>query len=164
MESINRKSNNSIVPIVLCILLAILIGVLGFIYASRLAKMELALENLEGQIHTYKVGVLDIQRVIEESPKAVEFQIRLDEIGEEIDQEFHTKSSDLNEEAKQVFQQQAYGVYLMAKQQLEIELDDEIEKALEIIIQAQGLDLVIYKQGMRMGGIDITDQVIAELQ
>ena len=164
MDSLNKGGANQKITIIVALVLVALIGVLGFMYSSRLAKIELALDVLKEHAQKNNIGILDIQLVIEESPRALAFQGRLDEIGEEIDLEFQEKSANLNDEAKQVFQQQAYTVYLKAKQQLEAELDVEIEKALQDIIKEENLGIIIYKQGLRMGGNDITNQVIAKLQ
>ncbi len=164
MNKENKGLNIQTISIGIVVILIILIGVLGYVYSSRLAKLETALADIREQMDYNAIGVLDIQRVIEESPRAMDFQERLDKIGEEIDLEFQEKSKDLDEMTKQAFQQQAYSVYLQAKQQLEAELDNEIERALQAVLGEENMGIIFYKQGLRLGGTDITDSVIGKLQ
>ncbi len=164
MNKESKGLNIQTISIGIVVILIILIGVLGYVYSSRLAKLEATLADVREQIDNNTIGVLDIQRVIEESPRALDFQERLDKIGEEIDLEFLEKSKDLDEMTKQVFQQQAYSVYIQAKQQLEAELDNEIERALQAVLGEENMGIILYKQGLRLGGTDITDSVIGKLQ
>ncbi len=164
MNKESKGLNIQTISIGIVVILIILIGVLGYVYSSRLAKLEATLADVREQIDHNAIGVLDIQRVIEESPRALDFQERLDKIGEEIDLEFLEKSKDLDEMSKQVFQQQAYSVYIQAKQQLEAELDNEIERALQAVLGEENMGIILYKQGLRLGGTDITDSVIGKLQ
>ncbi len=110
------------------------------------------------------VGVLDLQEIIEKAPIAQEFQNKLDAAGEEIEQKFADDSSEISEEERMALQQKAYQEYLAAKQQLEEELNAEIEEAVAEVVKEKKVSVVIYKQAVRYGGLDITEFVIEKLQ
>ncbi len=110
------------------------------------------------------VGVLDLQEIIEKAPAAQQFQDKLDEAGEEIEQRFAHDSLEISEEERMALQQKAYQEYLAVKQQLEEELNAEIERAVEEVVKEKKVSVVIYKQAVRYGGLDITEFVIEKLQ
>lgn len=113
-----------------------------------------------------KIGKINIDKVIKESPKAQEIQNQLDKESERIRDKynFDEEDQDLNEEEKKANQQKAIQEFVKVKQDLEKELNDKIETAIKGIAEEQNLDIVLYEQSVKYGGIDITQDVIEQLQ
>lgn len=111
-----------------------------------------------------EVGILDLQVVIERAPVAQSFQEKLDLAGKEIEDRFADESQEADNEERMAIQQKAYQEYLTVKQEYEDELNLVIEKAVAEVVKEEKLSVVIYKQAVRYGGIDITDHVIEKLQ
>ncbi|MCK4260063.1 MAG: OmpH family outer membrane protein [Halanaerobiales bacterium] len=114
-----------------------------------------------------KIGVIDISRVIKESPKAQEYQNLFEERGAEIQEKYNLTEDEvknLSEEEKAEKQKAALQEFLDAKQELEDKLNDEISKAVEEVTKEKKLDIVFHNQSVKVGGIDITQEVINKLQ
>ncbi len=120
--------------------------------------------GLGGCSREMRVGVIDIQRIIEEAPLAQKLQERLDIAGEEIESRFKQETADISEEERMLKQQQAYQDYLVVKQELEEELNETIEEAVQAVAEEERLTIIFYKQAVRYGGMDVTERVIEKLK
>lgn len=109
-------------------------------------------------------GVLDIEKVIQQAPKALEYQKRLDDAGREIEERFQNLEADLSEEEAMAKQKEAYHEYLLIKEELENEFNSEINQIVAEIANEKNLEVVLYKQAVRLGGLDITELVLDQLQ
>jgi outer membrane protein len=61
-------------------------------------------------------------------------------------------------------QQEVYADFVKQKQDLENQMDTLINQALADIAKEKGLSVVLYKNNVAQGGIDVTDDVIKKLQ
>lgn len=111
-----------------------------------------------------KIGVIDMDKVIQESPKAQEYQNQLDKKGAEIQEKYKIDDENLSDEEKQKMQEDALKEFVDAKKQLEDNLNKDIDKAVKEIADEKKLDVVFYKQSVRYGGEDITEEVINKLK
>jgi outer membrane protein len=114
------------------------------------------------------IGTVDIQEAILKHPKAEESLNTLREFQAERqkDLDAKTKGKELTDEEKKQISE------LISKYEEEIEnkdkeltakLFEEIKLAIEKVAKRRGLILVVEKQSVFYGGIDITEEVIAEL-
>lgn len=110
------------------------------------------------------VGVLDVNKVMTESPKVKQFQDQLNARGKELSDQLEKDKAGLSAEEFQKRQEAAYGEFLKTKQDLEGQIDTTIKQALDQIAQEKKLGVILYKNGVAQGGTDITDDVIKKLQ
>lgn len=110
------------------------------------------------------VGVLDVNKVMTESPKVKQFQDQLNTRGKELSDQLEKDKAGLSAEEFQKRQEAAYGEFLKTKQDLEGQIDTTIKQALDQIAQEKKLGVILYKNGVAQGGTDITDDVIKKLQ
>ncbi len=150
--------------IVLLLVVLIALGATAFVFSSRINDLEGRLAEAEEELSRERIGVLNIQKIIEESPVARVYQAQLDEIGEEIERQFQERIEGLGDAERQALQQEAYEQYMQAKTLLEGELDEKIKDVVREVKEDKNLDLVIYSQGVRFGGEDITPEVIERLE
>lgn len=113
-----------------------------------------------------KIGIVDMDKVVKESPKAQEFQNQLDQIGTEIQNEYKAieENNDLNEEEKNTKKEEVLQRFVAAKQELEEKLNSAIETAVKEIASEKKLEVIFYKHSVRYGGVDITQEVIEKLK
>ncbi|EAX46466.1 outer membrane chaperone Skp (OmpH) [Thermosinus carboxydivorans Nor1] len=110
------------------------------------------------------VGVLDVNKVMAESPKVKQFQEQLNAKGKELSDQLEKDKASLSPEEFQKRQEAAYGEFLKTKQDLESQIDASIKQALDQVAKDKKLGIVLYKNGVAQGGIDITDEVIKKMQ
>ncbi|AZR73972.1 hypothetical protein BBF96_11565 [Anoxybacter fermentans] len=123
-----------------------------------------------------RIGVIDMNRVIKESPRAQKYQNELDEKGAEIQEKYKfnedikedknlTEEQKLQkEEERRKRQEAALQEFIKVKKELEQKLNQEIEAAVKEVAKEKRLDIILYKQSVRYGGVDITQDVINKLQ
>ncbi|NLV90988.1 MAG: OmpH family outer membrane protein [Firmicutes bacterium] len=112
---------------------------------------------------TADVGVIDISKIVAKSSKAQAYQQQLVDKLEELETRLEEETADLDEEEAQQKQKEIYSEYLTLKQELEGKLENEINEALKKVVDKRNLDLVLYRESVRYGGVDITDSIIEEL-
>ena len=112
-----------------------------------------------------KMGVIDMDQVIKESPRAQSYQVQLDKRGEEIQKKYKDIADQkITPEEKQKKQEAALQEFIAVKKELEDKLNAEIENAVKAVANEQKMDIVFYKQSIRYGGTDITREVIDRLK
>jgi len=110
------------------------------------------------------VGVLDVNKVMSESPKVKNFQEQLNAKGKELSDALEKEKPNLSNEEFQKRQEAAYSEFLKLKQDFESQIDAAIQQALDQVAKEKGLGVILYKNGVAQGGIDITDAVIQKMQ
>lgn len=110
------------------------------------------------------VGVLDVNRVMSESPKVKQFQEQLNTKGKELSDTLEKDKASLSQEEFQKKQEAAYGDFVKVKQDLEQQIDGSIKQALEQVSKEKKMGVVLYKNSVAQGGTDITDDVIKRMQ
>ena len=110
------------------------------------------------------VGVLDVNRVMSESPKVKQFQEQLNTKGKELSDTLEKDKASLSQEEFQKKQEAAYSDFVKIKQDLEQQIDSSIKQALEQVSQEKKMGVVLYKNSVAQGGTDITDDVIKRMQ
>ena len=110
------------------------------------------------------VGVLDVEKVMADSAKVKALQDELNVKGKALSDQLEQEKAGISAEEYQKRQQTAYGEFLKIKQDLETQIDNSIKQALEQVSKEKNLGIVLYKNGVAQGGIDITDDVIKKMQ
>lgn len=105
----------------------------------------------------YKIGVLDMEQVLMESKRAEQLSDELTQISNDLEQQYQ-ENRDNEEETNNIYQQ-----FLGYQQEYENKLREEINLVLEEIKEQENLQIIIYKQSVKEGGINITDQVVEQL-
>mgnify|MGYP001014777891 CR=1 FL=1 len=111
-----------------------------------------------------KVGILDVNRVMNESPQIKGYQDQLNAKGKELSDQMEKEKPNLSAEDYQKRQEDAYGEFMKTKQDMESQIESSIKQILEQVSKDQGLGVVLYKNGVAAGGVDVTDEVIKRLQ
>jgi len=119
---------------------------------------------LGGCSSSANVGVVDVNKVMTESPKVKQFQEQLNVKGKEFSDQLEKEKAALSPADFQKRQETVYGEFMKVKQEMEVQVDTSIKQTLEQISKDKKLSVVLYKNGVAQGGTDITDEVIKKLQ
>jgi len=110
------------------------------------------------------IGVVDVNKVMTESPKVKQFQEQLNVKGKELSDQLEKEKATLSPADFQKRQEGIYGDFMKIKQDMESQVDASIKTTLETISKEKKLSVILYKNGVAQGGTDITDEVIQKLQ
>jgi len=113
---------------------------------------------------TGAVGILDVNKVMTDSPKVKALQDQLNVKAKELSDQLDKDKASLSAEEFQKKQEAAYGDFLKIKQDLESQVDTSIKQSVEAIAKEKKLGIVLYKNSVAQGGTDITDDVIKRMQ
>jgi outer membrane protein len=105
-----------------------------------------------------KIGIMDMNRILQESQRAGELQQELLSIGDELEERYNQAAEKGQEELDKIYQE-----YLDNKGRLEHKLNEEINIIVDEITEEQNIDIVLIKEQVYYGGIDITGQIINRL-
>lgn len=111
------------------------------------------------------VGVVNLMRVVDESPRAQELNEllaqRYQELLTRFDLEDEPTEGDVDRAARE---RQAYAEYLAYRQELELQLEREVNAAVKEVAERKGISVVLDSDVIRYGGTDLTDEVISKLK
>jgi outer membrane protein len=110
------------------------------------------------------IGVLDVNKVMSDSPKIKTFQDQLNVKGKELSDTLEKDKPNISADEYQKRQEAAYNEFLKTKQDLEGQIDASIKQALDQVAKEKNIGVVLYKNGVAQGGTDITDAVIQKMQ
>lgn len=110
------------------------------------------------------VGVVDVNKVMTDSPKVKQYQDQLNVKGKELSDQLEKEKATLSPADFQKRQEAIYGEFMKTKQDMESQVDASIKQTLEGISKDKKLSVILYKNGVAQGGMDITDEVIKKLQ
>lgn len=109
-------------------------------------------------------GVLDGQRVMTESPKIQAIQQELTTKGEALQEQLRKDQKSMSAAQFAKKQKETMQEFMVIKKGLEAQLEATMETATSEVAAEKKLNLILYKQGVAQGGIDVTDDVIKKLQ
>lgn len=110
------------------------------------------------------IGVIDINKIVKESPLAKGYQQQLVDKLEELESRIKEETEGLEADAKEEKEKELYTEYLRLKEELEGKLENEINKALKEVVKERNLTVVLYQEAVRFGGVDVSDDVIKRLK
>lgn len=120
--------------------------------------------SLTGCAQSGSIGILDVNKVMSDSPKVKAFQDQLNTKGQELTKQLEAEKAKLTPEQFQAKQEAAYKDFLQTKQTLEQQIDDTIKQATEAVAKEKKLSAILYKNGVAQGGVDVTQDVINKMQ
>lgn len=112
---------------------------------------------------TKKMGVMNLQQVLEDSSRAQEMHKELLELGNKLEVDYNAREDEMSSDKNNEELDEIYQEYMEHKHFLEYNLNQEIKRVIEDIALEEEIDLVIESEGVFYGGVDITEQVITEL-
>lgn len=110
------------------------------------------------------IGVLDMNKVMTDSPKIKQLQDQLNAKGKELSDTLEKDKPNISADEYQKRQEAAYNEFLKTKQDLEGQIDASVKQALDQVAKDKKLGVILYKNGVAQGGTDITDDVLKRMQ
>lgn len=109
-------------------------------------------------------GFVDVNKVMTESPRVKEFQDQLNQLGKEMSDQLEAEKANLTTEEFQQKKEAVYGEFMKAKQEMEGRIDENIRQAMEKVAREKNLTIILYKNSVAFGGIDVTTDVINHME
>lgn len=110
------------------------------------------------------VGVIDVEKVVTESPKIKVMNEELMAKHKEIEEKLNTDKTTLSEADFNNAKQAAETEFTDLRKDLSAKMETEIKTNLEKIAKEKNLSVIIKKNVTVQGGVDVTDEMIAKLQ
>ena len=110
------------------------------------------------------VGVIDVEKVVTESPKIKVMNEELMAKHKEIEEKLNTDKTTLSEADFNNAKQSADTEFTALRKDLSGKMETEIKTNLEKIAKEKNLSVIIKKNVTVQGGVDVTDEMIAKLQ
>lgn len=154
MRFINNKKNVKIVSLVVAVVFLLGIGAIAY---QQMAVPTMAASNSN-------IGVVDTHKVADQNTPAVAAAIKADqEFRAQLQQEYTQKAANLDDQQKAQLQME----YQKKIQDKSMEIQENLQKSLsdaaQSVAEAKGLSVVLNKEAVIYGGVDITDQVKKKL-
>lgn len=111
-----------------------------------------------------RVGLVDSRRILNESVLALSFQKQLDEREKAMAADLRLLTGQLSAEDLEARRQVHLRDLQTMKQELEARLNERIRQAVAEVASKRRLRLVLVKEVTRVGGIDVTQDVIDRLK
>lgn len=111
-----------------------------------------------------RVGVVDSKRILNESVLALSFQKQLDDREKAMVADLRLLTGQLGKEDLEARRQTYLRELATLRRDLEERLNQRIHAAVADEARRRRLRVVLVKQVTRLGGIDITDEVLARLK
>ena len=112
---------------------------------------------------TATVGVVDMEKVMKESPKVKNLQEQLTTKGKAIQDELDNDQKALSKEDFDKKQQAKYGEFMQLRQDLESQVEASMKQSMEEVAKEKNLGAILFKQGVAQGGVDVTDDVLKKM-
>ena len=110
------------------------------------------------------VGVIDVEKVVTESPKIKVMNEELMAKHKAIEEKLNTDKTTLSEADFNNAKQAADTEFTALRKDLSGKMETEIKTNLEKIAKEKNLSVIIKKNVAVQGGVDVTDEMIAKLQ
>lgn len=110
------------------------------------------------------IGIIDMTRIMAESPKVKTSQQQLNQVGAELTRQIEAEKPSLSQEEFKQKQEAAYQEFLRQKKELENQIDLSVKKAIEEVAKEKKISVIVYKNSVAYGGVDITSEVISRMQ
>ena len=108
-----------------------------------------------------KVGILNMEKVIQESRRAAQLKSELSQTGSSLKKEYE-KTAAAGESQPQKLNQ-VYQQFLKNRESLQGQLKKEVKQVLSELAQKKNLDVVLRARYTQFGGLDITPETISLL-
>ncbi|NLM25006.1 MAG: hypothetical protein GX208_02675 [Firmicutes bacterium] len=127
---------------------------LGLIIGILLSDSQSAVE----------IGLVNMGKIVDESPKAHELNQQLSEMYQLLLAEIQEQRERLSDEELAEVEKAAYAQYLEYREQLESQFQQALDQAIADAAEADNIHIVLDKELVRYGGKDLTNKVIKRLE
>jgi len=110
------------------------------------------------------VGVIDVEKVVTESPKIKVMNEELMAKHKEIEEKLNNDKTTLSEADFNNAKQAAETEFTDLRKDLSAKMETEIKTNLEKIAKEKNLSVIVKKNVTVQGGVDVTDEMITKLQ
>lgn len=110
------------------------------------------------------IGVIDVNKVMKESPKIKALQDELNQKGRELTDALAVEKENLDPEEFKQRQNDLYAEFIRLKQDMEGIMDSDLQQAYKKVSEEKNLTVILYKGSVEFGGIDVTSDVINNMQ
>lgn len=111
-----------------------------------------------------KAGVIDAQRVVQESELGKQFKQEIMDSQKEITDKLEMEKADLSPEELQKRQLELNQEYNTVVSEKQNKFKEALDKAYAEVAKEKNVSIIIYKESVAGGGIDVTEDVINKLQ
>lgn len=110
------------------------------------------------------IGMLDMEKIMAESPKVKALQEQFNQKGLELENQLAADKQNLTPEQYKQKKEEAFKAYLQTKLNFEVQIDTSVRQAAERVAKEKSLSLIVFKNSVLFGGIDITQDVMQKMQ
>lgn len=110
------------------------------------------------------IGVVNYQMLVTQSPDLAKIRSAMEAEVESAKKDFDEKSASMNDQEKQRYYQQLQERIANKEKELMDPLLKNIEAAIKKVADKKGLTVVVEKNNVVYGGVDITDEVSKSMQ
>lgn len=128
------------------------------------AALALSAGVLAGCGGADNVGVVDMQRVQKEAPLVQQYKTKTEEKQKSVEQELQSAKGTVSDEEYQKKQQQAQQELNIFAASMQRQFMSDIQSKLAEVAKTKNVGIVVIKDAVPNGGIDVTDELIAKLQ
>lgn len=111
-----------------------------------------------------KAGVIDAQRVVQESELGKQFKQEIMDSQKEITDKLEMEKANLSPEELQKRQLELNQEYNAVVSEKQNKFKEALDKAYAEVAKEKNVSIIIYKESVAGGGIDVTEDVINKLQ
>ncbi len=109
------------------------------------------------------IGFVDMKRAFDNHPRKVSSERALSEFAQAKQREFQQRAKDLSPAQRQDLDRQLQQQFVQKEDELRVGLTQDIRAAVEKVGHDRGIIIVLDRQVVLYGGVDLTDAVIAQL-
>lgn len=128
------------------------------------ASMMIMAGMLSGCGGEDKVGVVDMARVQKEAPAVQTYKQKAEDKQKDIEKELQDAQQSMSAEDFQKKQQQAQQEINIYGASMQRQFLSDVQSKLGDIAKDKNVGIVVYKEAVPQGGIDVTDDLIAKMQ
>lgn len=110
------------------------------------------------------IGYVDMQAIFAAHPETQKARTELAQATAKAEKEFNSKKTGLNQEQQQALLQQYREQLAQKEQELTTEVTKKIDTQIQEVAKSKGLAVVLEKQNVFFGGMDLTKDVIDKAQ
>lgn len=111
-----------------------------------------------------KIGVVDVNKVMTDSPKVQQLEEQLKTSAKTLTDQLEQDKVNLSPEEMQKRTADLSSQHEKTKQDLSTQLNTSMDEAFAAVAKEKNLSVILYKNNVAQGGIDITDDVVKKMQ
>jgi len=111
-----------------------------------------------------RAGVIDAQRIVQESERGKQFRQDVMDLQKSITDKLEQEKANLSPEELQNRQMELNQEYNTSVGEKQSQFKEALDKAYAEVAKEKNVSIIIYKESVANGGIDVTDDVIQKLQ